>query len=143
MPRPLRFALAIIAGIAVALAMLAAVEGFGVWAHPFPAGFGGTHDEICAHVTRYPAWVLVAVIPAWGAVAWASTSVGSIVGRGSLAASLVGGPVALAITLNLWMLPYPWWFRGLAMASVIGGLLIALRKSLRQRASRSVACQLP
>jgi hypothetical protein len=38
----------------VAFAMVAGVEFFSAVVHPFPTDFGGTQEEICRHVQRYP-----------------------------------------------------------------------------------------
>ena len=67
-----RTLVAIIAGMLVALVLVVAVELFGAVVHPVPADFGGTKEEICEHVARYPHWVLALVVPAWGAIAFVS-----------------------------------------------------------------------
>ena len=118
---PWRAALAIIAAVATAIALLVAVEAFGAAVHPFPAGFGGTHDEVCAHVARYPAWVLAAVIPMWGGAAMLTSWVARRVGRGRIAPGVAGGLLVAALGFNLAMLPYPWWFRAGAFVAVAGG----------------------
>ena len=119
MPRPLRVALAIITGLAVALAMLAAVEGFGVWAHPFPPEFTGTHDEICAHVTRYPAWVLGAVVSMWSVASFVCTWVAGRLAGARMAATVTAALFATALGVNLGMLPYPAWFKLAAFPAIV------------------------
>ena len=138
MPRPLRVALAIIAGIAVALAMLAAVEGFGVWAHPFPTGFGGTHDEICAHVTRYPAWVLAAVVPMWAAASFVCTWVAGRFASARIAATVMAALFATALGVNLGMLPYPAWFRLTAFPAIVLSAFLATLPFRSRQLKRSL-----
>ena len=138
MPRPLRFALAIIAGIAVALAMLAAVEGFGVWAHPFPASFGRTHDEICVHVTRYPAWVLAAVVPMWAAASFVCTWVAGRLAEARLGAMVVAGLFSTGLGLNLGMLPYPAWFKLTAFPAIVLSAFLGTLLSRSRQLTRSL-----
>lgn len=38
-----------------------------------PDDFGGTTEEMCEHVARYPNWGLAAVVPVWTVVAFVST----------------------------------------------------------------------
>ena len=76
-PNPLRtFAwtiAGIIAGLALAFVLLIAVELASAVVHPLPPDFAGTQEEMCAHVARYPAWVLALVVPAWALTAFAAT----------------------------------------------------------------------
>jgi hypothetical protein len=64
---------AIVAGMLVTFILVVAVELFSAVVHPVPPDFGGTMDEMCKHVERYPHWVLVVVVPAWAGTAFAST----------------------------------------------------------------------
>ena len=68
-----RAAGAIVAGLLVAFILVVAVELFSAVVHPVPPDFGGTMDEMCKHVERYPHWVLAVVVPAWASTAFAST----------------------------------------------------------------------
>lgn len=52
-----------LAGLLLAFVLVIAVEAFSAVVHPFPDDFGGTHEEVCRHVERYPAGVLAAVVP--------------------------------------------------------------------------------
>ncbi|QDU75993.1 hypothetical protein Pan97_30380 [Bremerella volcania] len=105
----LRSILGLIAGLAVAFVLVIAVELFSAVVHPFPEGFGGTKEEICAHVEKYPAWVLAAVVPMWALVVFCSVWVARKIG--GLATSIVVGALLLvAVGFNQWMLPYPVWF---------------------------------
>ena len=68
----LRASAAVLAGLLVLLILLIAVEFFSAVVHPLPADFGGTSEEMCQHVARYPHWVLAVVVPAWTGAALAS-----------------------------------------------------------------------
>ena len=49
--------------------------------HPFPENFGGTTEEMCLHVKRYPDWVLAVVVVAWGTTALVSTWIAQRIGN--------------------------------------------------------------
>ncbi|WP_157605980.1 hypothetical protein [Schlesneria paludicola] len=101
---------AVIAGVLVALILLIAVELFSAVVHPLPPDFGETMEDMCQHVANYPQWVLAVVVPLWAATALASTWVANrISGRG--AALFVGMLLIAAAGFNVWMLPYPTWFK--------------------------------
>lgn len=102
-----RTLLAVVAGMALAFALVVAVEWFSSVVHPFPAGFNGNMGE---HVRRYPHWVLGVVVLAWGATAAAATWVAPRVG-GRLAGIVVALLLAWALIFNLTMLPYVTWFK--------------------------------
>src|SRR5579862_4514442 len=103
-----------VVGIAIALVvafvLVVAVEMFSAVVHPFPEGFGGTMEEMCKHVERYPHWVLAAVVPMWAAAAlagaWTAGKIGS-----TYSAAAVGLLLFAAAVLNISMLPYPIWFK--------------------------------
>jgi hypothetical protein len=102
-----RTLLAVVAGMALAFALVVAVEWFSSAVHPFPVDFNGNIGE---HVRRYPHWVLAVVVLAWGATAAAATWVASRVG-GLLAGIVVALLLAWAIIFNLTVLPYTTWFK--------------------------------
>lgn len=99
----------IIAGLALAFVLVVAVELFSAVVHPFPEGFEGTEEEICAHVEKYPGWVLAAVVPMWALIVFSSTWVTRKI-SGLVASVLVGLLLLVAVGFNQWMLPYPIWF---------------------------------
>jgi len=113
------------AGLVLALVLLIAVEAFSAVVHPFPPGFGQTpgltpeqqQAELCAHVERYPPWVLAVVVPMWSLLAGLSTSLATRLG-GSGAGWVVRMALFAAVLLNVAMLPYPGWFRGMAVLGV-------------------------
>ena len=106
-----RILLAVVAGMALAFALVVAVELFSAVVHPFPPGFDpNAPGSIPAHVQRYPGWVLAVAGLMWGATAAAATWVASRIG-GRLAGALVTLLLASALAFNLSMLPYVMWFK--------------------------------
>ena len=110
MKTALRAILALVAGMALALVLVIAVEFFSAVVHPLPPGFTGTMDEMCQHVARYPHWVLGVVVLAWSATAFVSTWVATRIGN-RLAGIAVILILTLAIVSNVSMLPYAMWFK--------------------------------
>ena len=92
----IRTLFAIIVGMALALALVVAVELFSAVVHPMPADLNGNIPE---HVRRYPHWVLGVVVLAWGATSTAATWVASRVGN-RLAGSVVALLLAWALIFN-------------------------------------------
>ncbi|PQO25018.1 hypothetical protein C5Y96_26295 [Blastopirellula marina] len=105
----LRVVIGVIAGLALAFVLVIGVELFSAVVHPFPEGFEGTEEEICAHVEKYPGWVLAVVVPMWALILFSSTWVSRKIG-GLVASLLVGSLLLIAVGFNQWMLPYPIWF---------------------------------
>lgn len=131
----LRMTLGVLTGLAVALLLVIAVEIFSAVVHPFPAGFGGTKDETCAHVENYPAWVLVAIVPMWALAAFCSSWVARKLG-GLVASLLVGTVLMAAVGFNQWMLPYPIWFEVANLVALPLAILGAIR-SIRAKVRSS------
>ena len=96
--------------ILVVLLLLVAVELFSAIVHPFPADIEGPHEEICAHVARYPHWVLAAVVPMWGGIAWIGVWLAGRLGN-RISSLTIAVLLLAAVTFNLSMLPYPLWFQ--------------------------------
>ncbi len=118
--------LGIVAGLLIAFLLIIAVELVSAAVHPLPPDFGGTQEEMCAHVARYPQWVLALAVPAWALTAFAGVWTGQRVG-GRPAALFVGLLLTAAVLCNVAMLPYPLWFKILAVVGVIAGVLFAVR----------------
>lgn len=112
--------LAVLAGLAVAFALVVGVEFFSSIVHPFPADFDGNIPD---HVRRYPTWILAVVVVAWGATftaaTWVATRMGNRVAGGVVALLLAG-----ALIFNLAMLPYALWFK-VAMLLVLPAACLA------------------
>ena len=118
---------AVVVGMALAFALVVAVEGFSAIVHPFPAGFNGNIPE---HVKRYPHWVLGVVVLAWCATAAAATWVASRVGN-RLAGGIVALLLAWALIFNLTMLPYTMWFKVVMFGAFPIACLIGIRYGRR------------
>lgn len=110
MKTALRTLAAVAAGLLAAFVLVVAVEGFSAVVHPMPDGFGGTPEEICRHVERYPAWVLAVVVPAWGLTAFVGAWIARRIGNW-YSYAIVGLLLLAAVALNISMLPYPIWFK--------------------------------
>lgn len=123
---------AIVAGMLVAFLLVVAVELFSAVVHPLPPDFGGTEEEMCQHVERYPGWVLAVVVPAWAGAALAGTWIAGRLGnRGS--ALFVGLLLLAGVILNASMLPYPLWFKIACLiaipCAIVAGLYLARSRS--------------
>ena len=129
MKSAVRTLLGIVAGMALAFALVVAVEFFSSVVHPFPATFDG---NIPAPVRRYPGWVLAVVVLMWGAAAAAATWVASRIG-GRLAGGLITLLLASALAFNLSMLPYVMWFKAAMPAAFVVACLLGIRTGTRSR----------
>ena len=126
-----RILLAVVAGMALAFALVVAVEMFSAVVHPFPPGFDpNAPGAIPAHVQRYPGWVLAVAGLMWGATAAAATWVASRIG-GRLAGALVTLLLASALAFNLSMLPYVMWFKIAMPAVFFVACLLGIRRGRR------------
>lgn len=100
----------VLAGIAVALTLLIAVELYSSVVHPMPEDFDHSMEQMCQHVANYPNWVLATVVPMWGLIAYLCTWVAGRIGRRACAL-LIGVMFNAAVFWNVAMLPYPMWFK--------------------------------
>lgn len=123
----LRSIVAVFVGLIVLLLLVIAVEFFSAVVHPFPEGFGGTTEEMCQHVARYPHWVLASVVGAWAVAAfvgtWAAQRIGNV-----YSAAIVGLLLLAALLVNVSMLPYPTWFKTANLLVVPTAVLLAFLK---------------
>ena len=104
---------AVVASLALAVALIVAIEGISAVFHPFPPGVDGSDCEACkAHVARYPHWLLGVAVIAWGLTTllstWLATRLGAF--RHPAHGVAVGLLLFLAVIANLLMLPYYLWF---------------------------------
>lgn len=139
-----RILAAVIAGTIVAFVLLIAVELFSAVVHPVPPDFGGTMEEMCLHVARYPTWVLAVAVPLWGFTAFASTWTAGRIG-GRIAAIVTGVLLLAALVFNIAMLPYPLWFKivsplAIPAASMLGGRLAIRRNAVGQAVPDAISC---
>ena len=138
MKMTLRTILAVIAGMALAFALVIAVEIFSSIVHPLPPEFTGTMEEMCQHVANYPHWILGVVVILWSGTAFISTWVATKIGR--LAA---GGIVAVlllsAIAFNIAMLPYAMWFKVVMPSGSLVACYLGVRLGGRVKTKTSTA----
>jgi hypothetical protein len=131
MKTTIRTVLAVAAGLALAFALVVAVEALSAVVHPVPPGTE-TMEQMCEHVARYPDWVLAVVVLAWGAATFASVWVAARIGNpaAGIAVALV---LTLAIVWNIAMLPYALWFKvvmlGCFAAACCWGVTRGVRRS--------------
>lgn len=128
----------IIAALALALALVIAVEFISTLLHPTPPGFTGTMEEMCRHVERYPHWVLALAVVAWGATAFVSTWVASRLGNRGCGA-FVGLLLVAAVVFNIAMLPYPIWFKAADLIAIPAAVYLGLRSPRRREIAASCA----
>jgi hypothetical protein len=80
-------------------------------------------EIMCAHVAAYPHWVLAAVVPMWGATAFAGAWVAGSIGRW-IASAIVAVLLLAALAFNVSMLPYTLWFKGVMPMAAIASLAL-------------------
>ena len=112
--------------------LVIAVELFSGVVHPFPKDFGGTKEEVCRHVERYPSWVLAVVVPAWGIAGLASTWIARRIGNFASTA-IVGLLLLAALVDNISMLPYPTWFKIASLLVIPAAILAGSRLPMRHK----------
>jgi hypothetical protein len=139
MKSAVRTLLAVVAGMALAFALVVAVEFFSSVVHPFPSNFDGNIPE---HVRRYPGWVLGVAVLMWAATAAAATWVASRIG-GRLAGALVTLLLAAALAFNVSMLPYVMWFKIAMPAAFFVACLLGIRTGTRRRPTFPAAAAPP
>jgi hypothetical protein len=128
----LRVFAAVVAGLLVSFILVVALELFSAVVHPVPEDFGGTMEEMCRHVERYPPWVLAVVVPAWAVTAlvgtWTAQRIGNL-----YSAAIVGLVLLAALVFNISKLPYPIWFKIVNLllipAAIVAGHRLAVRPS--------------
>ena len=128
----LRTLAAILVGIIVAFVLVIAVEFFGAVVHPLPEDFGGTMEEMCQHVERYPQWVLALVVPAWAVTAFVGTWTARKMGN-LCSFAFVGLLLLAALMFNISKLPYPMWFKILNLLVIPAAIAAGGRLSTRNK----------
>ena len=121
--------LAVVSGLALALALVVGVELFSALVHPMPADL---EENIPEHVRRYPHWVLGVVVLAWGATSTAATWVASRLG-GRLAGTVVALLLAWALIFNVSQLPYTMWFKIVMIGVFPIACLVGIASGTRRR----------
>ncbi len=119
-------------GLVVAFILIVGVEGFSAVVHPLPKEFGGTMEEMCRHVERYPQWVLAVVVPMWAVAALVSTWIAQRIGS-LYSAGIVGLLLVSALVFNVSKLPYPIWFKAVTLLVVPAAIVAGSRLSGRRK----------
>jgi hypothetical protein len=115
MRQALRVVLSIATGLVVALVLVIAVEMLSAIVHPLPPDFGGSEDELCEHVRRYPQWFLAIASVLWAATTLLSCWLARRIGNRGCGLT-VGLLLLAAVLFNMAMLPYPMWFKVISPA---------------------------
>jgi hypothetical protein len=123
---------AMLGGLFVSFILVVAVEFFSAVVHPVPKDFGGTTEEMCEHVKRYPQWVLAVVVPAWAVAAFAGTWTARQIGN-LISSAIVGLLLLAAVVCNISMLPYPIWFKVAILLVIPTAILAGCRRSVRNK----------
>jgi hypothetical protein len=119
-------------GLFLAFVLIVGVEGFSAVVHPLPQDFGGTMEELCRHVERYPQWVLAVVVPMWAVAALVSTGIARRIGN-LYSSGIVGLLLLSALVLNLSKLPYPIWFKVANLLAIPVAIVAGCRFSGRRK----------
>ena len=133
----IRSVVAMFIGLLLAFVLIVGVEGFSAVVYPLPKDFGGTMEEMCRHVERYPRWVLAVVVPMWSLAALVSTWIAQRMGN-SYSSAIVGLLLLAALVLNVSMLPYPIWFKVACLLVVPAAIVAGSRFSGRRETSSPV-----
>lgn len=136
MSPPVRRALAVLAGVAVAIGIVFAVEELNSRLFPLPPGTDYSDPEaLRAVMSRLPVMALVIVLGGWaGATVAGAWIAARVAGRRQGPAWTVGVVLLGAAVFNLLELPHPFWFWVAAVAlflpaAWLGGLLAGVRQA--------------
>jgi hypothetical protein len=119
-------------GLFLAFVLIVGVEGFSAVVHPLPKDFGGTMEEMCRHVERYPQWVLAVVVPMWAVAALVSTWIAQRIGN-LYSSGIVGLLLLSALVFNISKLPYPIWFKAVNLLIVPAAIIAGSRVGGRRK----------
>ena len=128
----LRTLAGIVIGLFLAFILIVGVEGFSAVVHPLPRDFGGTMEEMCRHVGRYPQWVLAAVVPMWAVAGLVGTWIAQRAGN-RYSSGIVGLLLLSALVFNLSMLPYPTWFKVVNLFVIPAAMITGSRLAERRK----------
>jgi hypothetical protein len=125
MKQPLRYALAIVAGIVTAMLLVNIIEGIGHRAYPPPPGLDFADQEAMkVYIEALPMGALGYVLASWIIGTYGGGVVAGVIARtGSrLFPGIVGAVMLAAVIANLIMIPHPVWF---ALVGVFGTIVAA------------------
>ncbi len=124
----LRRILAITAGIVVFIVVVMVMDGISHQLHPLPDGMDPQDQAAMAeHIASAPFGAMFVVMLGWilGTLGGAFTAAKISVTHKRLAAGIVGALAFAGTTMNVVMLPHPWWMiagglAGIAIAAHLG-----------------------
>lgn len=109
----IRNVLAVLAGVVVAVILIALVEAVGHLVYPLPEGIDPNDSEsLKAAMSRIPAGAMAFVLFAWAvgtlAGGWVATRIAA---KGTVLHAMIVGVILMAVgALNMLMIPHPLWF---------------------------------
>lgn len=135
MPAALRYVLATVAGIVVALGTIAGVEMLGHRVYPPPTGIDFSNPEaVKTMMAGMPVGALLFVLGGW----LLGTFLGTLAACRIAAAwpmrfaAIIGGILLAATIANLVMIPHPLWFSIVAVVAIVAAAWLAGRLMTRR-----------
>jgi hypothetical protein len=136
----IRNILGIIAGIAVAVLTVMAVQGIGHALYPYPADVDLNDPEQIARVfPTIPVAAKLFVVAAWFGGALAGAAVAKGLGGRGWAAWTIAVLIAVGALANIFVIPHPVWMQISAVVAPLLGGLIANHLVRRRETGRSAA----
>ena len=130
----LRNVLAVVAGLAAAVAVVAVVEGLSARVFPLPEGLDYSDRTAMAEaIGNLPAGAFVFVVAAWGLGALAGAAVATGISRRVGPGYLIGVLLLAAAVSNLLMIPHPGWMWAGGIVVILLGTMVGSRLAARQR----------
>lgn len=130
-----RHALAVVAGIAVAVTIIMLFEGINSQFYPPPAGLDhATPGEMAAWLHTLPTGAFLVVLAGYGlgAFAGSATTARFAPTRAAHLAGLLGAFLLAASLMNLVALPHPTWFWLANVLLIVGGAWLGFRLGVRR-----------
>ncbi|GMV60719.1 MAG: hypothetical protein AMXMBFR72_38050 [Betaproteobacteria bacterium] len=128
MPQAVRSVLAVVVGVVVAFALVAAIETAGHAVYPVPKGLDFTNrEQVRAYIQALPLGALMFVLAAWTVAPFGGGAVAALIARARplLHAAIVGAFVLAATLANLILILHPLWFAVLGVVGVCVGAFAA------------------
>ncbi len=130
MNAPLRFTLAVLAGLVTAVLLIAGIEFMGHRIYPPPADLDISNiEQFAAFVNELPVGALLIVIAAWLTATFIGGLVACVIAgsRPMLVAGIIGAVLLFASIGNLLMIAHPKWFSLSAFIGIVASTFLAGR----------------
>jgi hypothetical protein len=127
-PRPLKYAVAVLAGLIVAGLLVAGIEAVGHAVYPPPPDFDPTDREsIAAHTQALPPGAFAFVLIAWTVGAFVGGVLAARIAPAHRAviATVIGAFILAGSVSSLVMIPHPVWFAVAALVLVVAATFAA------------------